>query len=343
MRYTRSKDAISPGVTVAIVIIIVVIIAASGFYYYYYLGKTTTTTAPTAVTFGIPVKASYQFMPIYYALNNSYFSNNGLSATIQAGTGDASLSTAISNGQVSIGMDNVFSVEHFIQAGLPIKIVAQVTSANDFVIIQGNKTNYNAPSAMNNAKIGVTSIPGLTDALASNFGKNNSVTVTPVALGGLSGQIAGLAANNTQAFVWTFEEGYNLAATHQGSIVANLSSYYPQWKTEMVIFATTTMIQNQPTVVQSVLKSVFQALNAIKTSQTQAATFLATFENLQAAAATQSIARAVTLYSYDGTIDPTGIAYGITFAVSSGIIPSGQSVPTASSTYTTQFTPVSTT
>ncbi len=336
MKSTKHKQGISTGLTVAIIVIVVVIVAAGVLYYY-----STSTTPATTVTFGIPVKASYQFMPIYYAANNSYFSKNGLNVTIQAGTGDASLSTAISNGEVSIGMDNVFSVEHFIQAGLPLKIVAQVTSVNDFVIIQGNKTNYRSPSAMNNAKIGVTSVPGLTDALASNFGKNNSITVTPVPLGGLSGQVAGLTQNNTQAFVWTFEEGYNLGILHQGSIVANLSSYYPQWKTEMVIFATTSMIQNQPSVVKNVLKSIFQALNGIKNSQGQAATFLQNFENLQPAAATESIARAVTLYSYDGTIDPTGIAYGISFAVSSGIIPTGSTVPNATSTYTTQFTPVS--
>ncbi len=324
-------------VTAIIIVVIIVIVGVAGAYYYV---TTQAPSAKTSVTFGIPVKGSYQFMPIYYALNNSYFSNNGLNATISAFTGDAPLSQAIASNSIQIGMDNIFSVEHFISAGLPIKIVAQVTTANDFVVIVGANSPYHKPSDLNGAKIGVTSIPGLTYQLAKNFGENNSITVTPAALGGLPTQLAALQQNQSQAFIWTFDEGYNLQATGQGRILANLSSYYPSWTTEMVIFATNNMIQNQPTVVQNTLKSIFQALNGIKANQAQAATFLASFLNMNSAAATSTIQRAVSIFSYNGAIDSVGVGYAINFDVTGGLITG--TPPVASDSYTTQFTPVST-
>ncbi|MDG6997290.1 MAG: ABC transporter substrate-binding protein [Nitrososphaerota archaeon] len=325
-------------VTAVIIVVIIVIVAIAGAYYY--ASTQSTTTTKTKVTFGIPVKGSYQFMPIYYAANNSYFNNNGIEVNVSAFTGDAALSQAIASNSIQIGMDNIFSVEHFISAGLPIKIVAQVTTANDFVVIVGANSPYHSPSALNGAKIGVTSIPGLTYQLAKNFAQNNSITVTPTALGGLPTQLAALQQNQSQAFIWTFDEGYNLQATGQGRILANLSSYYPSWTTEMVIFASNSMIQNQPTVVQNTLKSIFQALNGIKTNQAQAATFLASFMNMNSGAATSTIQRAVGIFSYNGAIDTNGVTYAINFDVTGGLITG--TPPVASDSYTTQFTPVST-
>lgn len=334
------RRAVSRAATIGIIVIVIIIIAAASVYFAFYQSPK---SSSTNVTFGIPVKASYQFTPIYYAQSNNYFSNNGVNVTINAYTGDAALSTAISSNSISIGMDNIFSIEHFISAGLPIQIIAQVTSANDFVVISNASSHYTTPSSLNNTKIGVTSVPGLTDQLAINFGLNNSIAVTPTALGGLTGQLAGLEQNQSQAFIWTFDEAYNLVAQGQGRIVANLSSYYPQWKTEMVLFATNSMIQNQGPTVQKVVNSVFQALNGIKANPSGAASYFATFLNLNSQAATNTIARAVTLFSYDGAIDSTGVSYAITFDVSSGLIPSGTTPPVASSTYTNQFTPATTT
>ena len=108
----------------------------------------------------------------------------------------------------------------------------------------------------------------------------------------------------------------------------------------MVIFATNNMIQNQPTVVQNTLKSIFQALNGIKANQAQAATFLASFLNMNSAAATSTIQRAVSIFSYNGAIDSVGVGYAINFDVTGGLITG--TPPVASDSYTTQFTPVST-
>ncbi|MDG6907730.1 MAG: ABC transporter substrate-binding protein [Nitrososphaerota archaeon] len=323
-----------------IIIVIIIIVAIAGAYYYVSTQSTSTTSTKTKVTFGIPVKGSYQFMPIYYAANNSYFANNGIDVNVSAFTGDAALSTAIASNSIQIGMDNIFSVEHFISAGLPIKIVAQVTTANDFVVIVGANSPYHSPADLNGAKIGVTTIPGLTYQLAKNFAENNSIPLTPAQLGGLPTQLAALQQNQSQAFIWTFDEGYNLQATGQGRILANLSSYYPSWTTEMVIFASNSMIQNQPTVVQNTLKSIFQALNGIKSNQAQAATFLASFLNMNSAAATSTIQRAVNIFSYNGAIDANGVSYAISFDVTGGLITG--TPPVASDSFTTQFTPVST-
>ena len=249
--YSGYRKAISRMASIGIVVIIVVIVAGAGLYLAYAPTTTTSTTTtsttttssqtPVAVTFGVPVKASYQFMPAFYAANNSYFANNGIDATVQAFTGDAALQTAIATGQIQIGMDNVFSIMNFISAGDPIKIIAQVTSANDFVVIVPANSTHTTAQSMNNTKLGVTTIPGLTYQLAVNFGTNNSINITPVAQGGLTTQVAGMQQNAVQGFLWTFDQGYNLQALNQGRILANLSDYYPQWKTEMVLFASTSI------------------------------------------------------------------------------------------------------
>lgn len=334
MKGKKTRSAVS---TIAVVAVIVIIIAAAGIGYYYY--STTQAPQPTVnVTFGIPVKGSYQFMPIYYSSDRGYFGKNGVNASISAFTGDNPLSQAIASGNIQIGMDNIFSVEHFIAAGLPIKIVGQVTSVNDFVVITSANSSITKPSDLNGKSIGVTSIPGLTYQLAKNFGVNNSLTVTPVALGGLTTQLAALQQGKDQAFIWTFDEGFDLQAKGLGRVVANLSSYYSSWKSEMVIFASTAMIQSQPNVVKAVLKSIFQALAGIKSNAADAATYLSTFLNMNPQAATKSIARAVSIYSYDGTIDTTGVLYSITFDVNGGLITGA--APNAPDTYTSQFTPV---
>lgn len=316
-------------------IVVVVIIIATVFYYYF---STQTQQKTVNVTFGIPVKGSYQFMPIYYAADNGYFSRNGINVSISAFTGDAALSSAIGAGSIQIGMDNIFSVEHFISAGLPIKVVAQVTSVNDFVVIGLANSSITKPSDLNGKSIGVTTIPGLTYQLAKNFGQNNSISVTPVALGGITTQLAALQQGKIQAFIWTFDQGYDLQAKGIGKIIANLSSYYPTWKTEMVIFASNSMIQNSPDVVKAVVKSVFQALNGIKSDQSGAATYLAKFLNMNQAAALKTIVRAVQIFSYDGTIDTTGIQYAISFDLAGGLITG--TAPNPNDTYTTQFVPV---
>lgn len=327
------------GISAAGIAIIIVVVIVLAFVAYYFASQSTPSKS-VSVTFGIPVKGSYQFMPIYYASDKGYFSKNGLNVTISAFTGDAALSSAIASGSIQIGMDNIFSVEHFISAGLPLKIVAQVTSVNDFVVIGSANSSISSPKDLNGKNIGVTTIPGLTYQLAKNFGINNSITVTPVALGGLTTQLAALQQGKTQAFIWTFDEGYDLQAKGLGKIIANLSSYYPSWKTEMVIFATNSMIQNQPNVIKAVLKSVFQALNDIKSNPSSASSYLASFLNMNPAAASKTIARAIQIFSYNGVIDPSGVSYAISFDVSGGLITGNAPNPT--DTYTTQFVPVST-
>lgn len=294
---------------------------------------------PTSVVFGIPVKGSYQFMPIYYALDKKYFVNNGLNVTISPFTGDAALSQAIASGSIQIGMGNVFSTVNFISRGLPIKIIAQVTHVNDFVIIVKAGSNIRKPSDLNGSKIGVTTIPGLTYQLAKNFGESNKISLTPVALGGLTTQVAALQQGNTQAFVWTFDQGYDLQAKGIGRILANLSDYYPSWKTEMILFATNSMIQEHPEIVRAVVKSVFQALNAIRSNPSDASNYLANFLNMNPTAAANTINRAITIFNYDGAINTEGISYAISFDVTGGLITGAP--PNLADTYTTQFTPVS--
>jgi ABC-type nitrate/sulfonate/bicarbonate transport system substrate-binding protein len=332
---SSSRAGVSTVLVVGILVVILVVAVVA-----YYLYTSQVQQKSVNVTFGIPVKGSYQFMPIYYAKDNGYFSRNGVNVTISAFTGDAALSSAIASGSIQIGMDNIFSVEHFIAAGLPIKVVAQVTSVNDFVVIALANSSITNPSDLNGKSIGVTTIPGLTYQLAKNFGKNNSISVTPVALGGITTQLAALQQGKTQAFIWTFDQGYDLQAKGIGRIVANLSSYYPAWKTEMVIFASNDMIQNKPDVVKAVLKSIFQALNGIKSDQAGAASYLSKFLNMNPLAASKTIARAVQIFSYDGTIDTTGIQYAISFDVTGGLITGPP--PNPQDSYTTQFVPVQT-
>ena len=334
--HKRNRIAIS---RIALTIIVVVLIVVVGVAAVYATMQKPSAPSTVAVTLGIPVKASYQFMPLYYGLNNSYFAKDGVSLTITPFTGDAPLSTAVASGNIQVGVDDVFGVEHMIATGVPIKIIAQLSSIDDFVLIVNAKSHIQKPSDLNGAKIGVTTIPSVVYDLALDYAKTNNVNITPVALGAVPAQIAAMQQNQTQGFIWTLDQGYALQARGIGQIFANFTSYYTNYKTDNVVFASDNMIQNQSSTLKNLLKGIFGSVNAVEQNLTASSEFLASFQNMPLNAATQTLADSSAIFTSDGTIDPTGIAFSIQFDQGLNLITG--TPPQATSTYTTQFTPVS--
>ncbi len=252
---------------------------------------------------------------------------------------------AVSSGQVQIGEASYVGELNAISKGVPIKAIAMGLQQADMVLIVSNTSKYTDPSQLKGATIGVTTAGSATDMmfhlLAAHYNFTIGTDIKELTAGGLTSQLAALTTNKTQGFFWTYETGYQLQTSGDARILLFMNTIIPNWA-ENTIYATNSLISQNPTLVKKVLQGVYNALAYMETNKTYAVQMAEQYMSLspQAANKTMTEAFASGQFSTDGNFT-SQIIGGMNLArtlmlnlnISSSLVPVNQS-------FTTQFVPI---
>jgi ABC-type nitrate/sulfonate/bicarbonate transport system substrate-binding protein len=328
----------------ALVVIIVIIIAvaavAGSFYYLSYMQPKSSGTA-TNLVFALPASPTSEAIPAYVAVHGGFWKQLGLNVTLGVYTGSA-MPDAISAGQIQFGFVSFLTGFNFAGKGIPIKYVGVGDIPNAMVLIVGNSSKYHSVQDLNGGSVGVTSLGTLTDVMFHILKSYYNLNIKEVALGGLQAQLAALQTNKSQAFFWTYDQGYVLENQGVARILANTTTISGNWVNDG-IFSTNSVIQNNPGLVKKVLQGWLNAVAYCTANQTYCIQQTMAYMN-----APQPVAKNIVLqdffspgnFSSDGAFTPaiqTSLDHirsiDLQFNLSS-------SLPPSSSMYTTQFTPL---
>ncbi|HZW56959.1 MAG TPA: ABC transporter substrate-binding protein [Nitrososphaerales archaeon] len=306
---------------------------------------TSASSSLTPVTFGLSVAITIEYLPEYVAAHGGFWQQQGLNVNLQPFQGDGAHMQAVSSGQVQIGEASYVGELNAISKGVPIKAIAMGLQQADMVLIVSNTSKYTDPSQLKGATIGVTTAGSATDMmfhlLAAHYNFTIGTDIKELTAGGLTSQLAALTTNKTQGFFWTYETGYQLQTSGDARILLFMNTIIPNWA-ENTIYATNSLISQNPTLVKKVLQGVYNALAYMETNKTYAVQMAEQYMSLspQAANKTMTEAFASGQFSTDGNFT-SQIIGGMNLArtlmlnlnISSSLVPVNQS-------FTTQFVPI---
>jgi NitT/TauT family transport system substrate-binding protein len=215
----------------------------------------------TRIKVGTAVLGDYALSgPFIVAQERGFFSQEGLSTEFVPFGSGPELAKAVVAGQVLLAASGGTDVLVFREAGMPLKIVATHTESNHFTLNVASAIT--AVSDLKGKAIGV-SAPGSTTwvfarllARQQSWEPDRDVKIVP--LGALDAQLAALARNEIQAFIWG-DGGAVSQARGQSRVLMRLDTVTPQWISQ-IQYTSDTAIQRNPETVRKAMRSVFRAL-----------------------------------------------------------------------------------
>ncbi len=374
-QFTRGSRVGISTVAVAVVVIVIIVIAAVAGYLVLSSPKSSTTTSTTTTTtssttsviptsttssstttttqqstsssvkFGLAVATTIEYLPEYVALHGGFWTQQGVNVTLLPFQGGGPEIQGVASGEISLGETAYSGQIQALSKGVPIQAVAVALQPSDMVLIVANNSHYTDASQLKGATIGVTSAGSATDMmfhlLASHYNFTIGTDIHELAVGGLTAQLAALTTNKTQAFFWTYETGYQLQTLNDAKILLFMNTVIPNWE-ENIIFATSSLISSNPTLIHKVLQGISNAVAYMAANRTYAIQQAENYLSLNPQAANLTITETFSagMFSTDGSFTSQALngmsivrSLMLQLNVSSSLVPVNQS-------YTTQFVPV---
>jgi NitT/TauT family transport system substrate-binding protein len=291
-----------------------------------------------AAKIGTAVLSDYAMAgPVIVALDRGYFKGHGLQAEFLPFRGGPDLLKAVMGGEALIGITGSTDIFVFREAGAPIRMVATHTEGNHFTL--NVAPGIRAVAELRGRSIGVTKIGSTTwvfaRMLASQQGWDPDRDLQIVALGGFDAQVAALARDEIQAFVWG-DGGAVLETQGRSKVLKRLDSVTPRWISQ-IAYASEEAIRRRPEDIRSALGGIFQAMRYMTEHPAEATAIAAKTLQWDPKAVMAAHKLSSPLFPKDGRIDPAALRAMQDTLLAQRVL--GRRLP-LDEHYTTVFTPV---
>lgn len=222
---------------------------------------------------GKAVAQVFGYIPLDIGMEHGFFAQQGLEIEELSFVSGSKAAQAVTAGAVDLtlsgGPDMAFSAK-----GVPEIAIATITTSPAFMgIAVGAQSSARGSDDLKGKKIAVTSPGSLTywlvDELNRVKGWQGEARAVPVAIGGAPPtQLAAIKTGQVDAAIGGLQVGYQLEEQHEGRLLVDISDYVKSIEM-FVIFASTAIVQQNPSALRRFLKGWFAAVGYMKTHRSE--------------------------------------------------------------------------
>jgi ABC-type nitrate/sulfonate/bicarbonate transport system substrate-binding protein len=224
--------------------------------------------------------------------------------------------------------------------GVPaIAVASMYGPPTDMAIVIAENGPIKSVADLKGKKLGVTTSGSLTDWLVHELARRQgwgSEGIESVAMGSTAARVAALEAGQIAGSVQDIGVGYELQAQGKGKVLQTFGNFVQKFETH-VIFATDTMVNNHPDIVQRFLKGWFMTVAYMRTHKAETVRSIAPVLGESEAIVGQLYDNDMPAMSSNGAWDPAAVEAVAKSLQALGIM---DSVPDPKTIYTSRFVPV---
>lgn len=223
--------------------------------------------------------------------------------------GDAQMQTAFAGGSIDIGLGSGPSMVYH-SKGVPAMAVAVMAGRPfDMALVVAKGSDIKTVAGLKGKRIGVTTAGSLTDWLARQISAGQGwgpegVAILP--LGAMETRISALGTGQIQASVHDLTEAYEIENVGKGTILTLFSDIVKDFDTH-VIFATDTLIAQQPQVLARFLKGWFTTVAYMRKNKEATIKTIARVLHVDEAAVAKSYPADMAMMSSDGAFSQAAL------------------------------------
>jgi ABC-type nitrate/sulfonate/bicarbonate transport system substrate-binding protein len=274
------------------------------------LGVAMPAVAEDHLRVGVPSTEAFSFMPIDFGVSLGIFQRNGVTIekVVLLGSGKLHQGMIADSVDIAVGAGTDFA---FLVKGAPEIAVAAMAGPP---LLLGINVPYDSPAQgpddLKGKLIGAASNGSLTDwlahrlALTRHWGPND---LHVVAIGADKTTItAALLTHQVDAAVSASALGFELAETKRGRLLLPASAIVGDFLTH-AIFATKTIVHDNPNAVRAFLKGWFETIAYERAHRDETIAYAVTAVRRSAAVEAQEYDTVMPMYSADGKFPASGL------------------------------------
>lgn len=252
-------------IVIAVIAAVIIVIAGVGIYFV----TIPKTTSSMNVTIGYVQPPHWSSLPLYVAMDEGYFHQNGINVTLEGFSGGPPLASALTSGSIQFGLfawDGVVTLHNH---GASVQSVATWSDGASFSLITKSGSGIHSLADLKGKTVGVAAddlTQWIMQYLLNESGYNPNTYVHFVYVGLGAGALAALQANNAQAVLQFTDEAIQLVNTGNYSMVYDLTTD-PSLVYPANVNALSSYISSNPAAVKGVVKSFIEANQFIHNNQ----------------------------------------------------------------------------
>jgi len=260
---------------------------------------------------GKAVAQVFGYIPLDVGMAYGFFEKEGLEIEEINFISGSELAQAITAGAVDItlsgGPDIAFSAK-----GVPEIAIGTITTSPAFMgIAVGSQSTARTTDDLKGKKIAVTSAGSLTYWLVDELNRvkawQDDDRAIPVAIGGAPPtQLAAIKTGQVDASIGGVQVGYQLEEQRAGRLLVDISDYVKELEL-FVTFASTRMVQQNPSTLRRFLKAWYAAVAFMKTHKAETVELAARVLNWSPAVTARSYDHVIAHFSIDGKFEPRAL------------------------------------
>jgi NitT/TauT family transport system substrate-binding protein len=294
--------------------------------------------AQTIVRVGKAQINQFGFVPADVGVDTGLFNKEGLDVRISAFGGDAKLMQALAAGGVDIALGGSPALAA-IAKGAPMKAVAADINAPNIIMLVVLKNGpVGSVAALKGRRVSVSTQGSLTYWLTQQLSRargwgDNGIKITP--LGSSTAQIAALRTRQVDGVTTDSVTVHKFVDSGDGRILVKFGDYVKDFHAGL-IYASNTLIKNNPAALRAFLAGWFQAVAYMRDHRAAAIDVAVKHTGVSPAAAAAGYDDTMPVTSPDGRFDPKALDVLATSFVEMHILPAK---PKMSSLVSNEFLP----
>lgn len=288
--------------------------------------------------FGLSARANPSYvLPFLAAEEKGFWKRNELDTEFIPFDAGAALFRAMAAGALDMALGGVLSDVQAIIRGVPVILVTDLKSPQDFYIYVRADSKIRGPADLKGARIGVTRFGGLVHAYALAIAKSLGLErdIKFVTAGGAMQEIAAVKAGVEDGTIVSFFAMAPLLFKGEMRPAVAVRDYLPREWMDVTISARKDFAQKNPQVVKRGLKALFQAADFVmKDSDWTVEKLKSQYGYTEAGA--RMVHRDILRYGKEGKIDRKAMENVRNFLIDYGIVPK-EKVPPVESLYTNEY------
>lgn len=273
------------------------------------------------------------YLPVMAAQEKGIFKKHGLDVEWFPSSSGTDMQRAMAASAIQIGSSAAAADILSIGRGVPVVIVGDLQSYDDFAVYVSSKSRFNNPKDLKGATIGVSRFGGLEHAYGLLLQKQLGVSdVKFVSTGGVTESVALLTTGSIDAVVLTPAQMMNLLLAGRVKKLLTVKDYLPKPWTAYTIVARKEYVEKHADAARKIVQSILEA-NRFIMSKDGKAWALAEMEKMNGYSAEGASRIYDTLdLSPDGKMPAGALQNVADFMVEHGLMKKGE-VPAMSAIY----------